>query len=307
MEVGVFDEIAVDECDFANACPREEIGAWAAEGSASDDHGVAVCEPILGGLIPEWELELADISLVWRGFGHAILYALCYRVPMTQCSSENLFPAEGFGWKAPDPLPLEFESDRLILRAYTHEDPPELIRVIGESRDKLLPWLPWAKTAHMDFESSLAFVMERRMSHREPQSCKQIVLGMFLKDTGELIGGSGIHDIRPDTASCEAGYWCAASHRRKGYSEEACRRVISWAMATHAQGGMGLRRVRIYTSSGNEGSTALANKFGITKEVEQRDDYFVQGFGISNRCGWGVLADEWDCEKHCAINPITHA
>lgn len=224
---------------------------------------------------------------------------------MTHCSSENLFPAKGLAWTAPDPLPLSFESDRLIIRAYTAEDVVEMQRVVEESRDRLTPWLPWCRTGHLDVESSLAEVMQWRMDFRKPMMISRIVLGVYLKETEELVGGSGIHDIRRDTASCETGYWAATGHTQKGYTEEACRRTISWAMAAQDQGGMGLRRVRIYTSGANEPSSRLAAKLGVTKEVEQRDDYFVEDVGLTTRLGWGVMFDEWDCDRHCAIEGVT--
>jgi len=222
---------------------------------------------------------------------------------MTHCASENLFPAEGVGWTAPDPLPLSFESDRLVIRAYTADDVIEMQRVISESREHLLPWLPWARTTHLDVESALAEIMGWRMEFRKPLTLNRMVLGVYLKSSGELIGGSGIHDIRRDTASCETGYWMSPKHLRKGYTLEACRRTISWALESQASGGMGLRRVRVYTSDKNEASSKLCEQLGITAEVRQRDDYFVEGVGITTRLGWGVLASEWDCEKHCAISP----
>jgi len=192
----------------------------------------------------------------------------------------------------------------LIIRAYTPDDVIEMQRVIEESRSHLLPWLPWSIAGHLDVESSLAEVMGWRMELRDLDKLNRLVLGVYLKETGELIGGSGIHDIRRDTASCETGYWMSKHHLRKGYTLEACARTISWALESQQNGGMGLRRVRIYTSDQNIPSTKLANKLGITQEVRQRDDYFVDTVGITTRLGWGVLASEWDIEHHHAINPV---
>ncbi len=219
---------------------------------------------------------------------------------MTHCASEHLFPADGLGWTAPDPLPLSFESERLILRAYTPEDAAEMQRVISESRAHLTPWLSWCRTGHLDVESSLAEIMQWRMEFRKPMTLNRIVLGVYLKETGELVGGSGIHDIRRDTASCETGYWMSPKHVRKGYTLEACRRTISWALESQDKGGMGLARVRIYTSDKNEPSAKLIEKLGIAAEVRQRNDYFVEGVGVTTRLGWGVLTSEWDCDRHCA-------
>jgi RimJ/RimL family protein N-acetyltransferase len=222
---------------------------------------------------------------------------------MTHCASENEFPAIGFDWIAPDPLPLRIESERLILRTYTRDDIEEAHRVINDTRDTLIPWLPWCRSGYRDMDGSTQEIVNQVMELRKPMALTRIIFGVFLKDTGELIGGSGIHDIRRDTASCETGYWMSKRHTRKGYTEEACRRTISWAMQDQDKGGMGLRRVRLYCSDQNEGSTQLIEKLGITPEVMQRDDYFVEGVGCTNRLGWGVLKTEWDCESHCALTP----
>ncbi len=71
VEVGSFDEIAVDEGDFADTCAGEEIGRRAPQSAAPDDHRVGIGESILGGLVPEGERELAEISWVWGWIRHA--------------------------------------------------------------------------------------------------------------------------------------------------------------------------------------------------------------------------------------------
>lgn len=222
---------------------------------------------------------------------------------MTHCSSENAFPAIGFDWSPPDPLPLHIESERLLIRTYTRDDIAELYRVVNKTRDHLIPWLPWCRNGYLDMDSATQEIANQIMELREPMKLHRVIFGVFLKSNGELIGGSGIHDIRRDTASCETGYWVSKEHTRKGYTEEACRRTISWAMQSHDQGGMGLRRVRAYCSDQNRPSTKLLTKLGITQEVQQRDDYFVEGVGCTDRLGWGVLKTEWDCDNHCVINP----
>lgn len=221
---------------------------------------------------------------------------------MTHCASENLYPADGLGWAAPDPLPLRFETDRLLIRSFIADDAIQLQRKVDESRDHLSPWLPWCKTGHLDVESTLHEIMTWIMEFRKPDSFSRAVLGVFLKDTQELIGGTGIHDVRKATASCETGYWISKDHTRNGYTEEACRATISWALRDQSAGGMGLNRVRIYTNDRNIPSTKLIEKLGIQSEVCQREDFYVDGYGLTTRLGWGVLAREWDCKNHCAIH-----
>jgi RimJ/RimL family protein N-acetyltransferase len=223
---------------------------------------------------------------------------------MTRCSSENNYPIEGLQWTPPTPLTCELESQRLVIRAYRLDDAQQVFDAINESRyDHLLPWMPWAKDNHRTLESTTKYICEQIMSLANPDTFNNVGTGIFCKDTGRFFGGAGVHDVRRDTASCETGYWIRQSAIGNGYAREACSRTISWALAPQAKAGLGLNRVRIYCSHQNTHSAKLIEQLGITPEVRQRQDFYIESIGLTDRLGWGVLADEWDCENHCAINP----
>ena len=218
---------------------------------------------------------------------------------MTHCASENLYPASGLDWTPPDPIRCELESERLIVRGYRLEDAQQVFEAIAESRnDHLLPWMPWCKENHHTLESTAKYVCEQALSLMQPSSFNNVGTGIFCKTTGKFIGGSGVHDVRRDTASCETGYWIRKSEIGHGYAKEACARTISWALSSQTRGGLGLSRVRLYCSAANVHSKNLIEQLGIEQEVHQRSDYFIEGIGCTDRLGWGVLAEEWDTEKH---------
>lgn len=217
---------------------------------------------------------------------------------MTRCRSEELYPAKGLGWTPPDPVPLPIETPRLVVRPYEPRDAEALHRVVDGCRESLLPWLPWAREDHRDAERSLQFIINNRMTLRDTTTLGHIVLGVFDRETGDLLGGHGIHDIRRDTASCETGYWLAPHARGKGLITEATAHVLSWCLCPQAERGMGLARVRVYCSSENAPSRRVLDRLGLTPEVHQRRDYCIEGVGVTDRLGWGVLADEWDCNRH---------
>ena len=217
---------------------------------------------------------------------------------MTRCASEDQYSADGLAWTPPDPLPLPIETPRLVIRAYEVSDAAVLFRTIETHRQSLLPWMPWARVAHKDIEQSLSFILGERMHMRELDKLSRLALGVFDRESGELLGGHGIHDIRRDSASCESGYWLAPTHQRKGLATEATRHMLSWALRPQDEGGMGLNRVRIYCSDLNERSLRIPQRIGLRREVEQREDYYVEGVGLTARLGWGVLASEWDTTAH---------
>lgn len=210
-------------------------------------------------------------------------------------SSEQKHPAEGLGWRPPRPIPTTIDTPRLTVRLVTLDEIPAACRVVSENTHHLLPWMPWARLGE---PGTARHYSEQLANARTTGTLAELGLGVFLKATGEYIGATGIHDIRPDTASAEAGYWIAARHTRNGYAEETCRHLLSWALRPQAEGGMGLRRIRVYCSSANGPSQRIPEKLGLTAEVMQRQDYFVEGIGPTDRLGWGVLAEEWDCDAH---------
>ena len=225
-----------------------------------------------------------------------------YAPSMTRCGSEDRYPVEGFGWTAPNPLSCELETERLIVRAYRLGDVEDLFNAISESREgHLLPWMVWCKENHRTIESTTKYVCDQVLAMENPMTFNNVGVGIFEKGSGTLVGGTGVHDIRKETSSCETGYWLRKSAVGNGYALEACARVLSWALAPQGDGGLGLQRVRLYCSAENTRSAKLIGKLGITQEVRQRRDFFVEGLGATDRLGWGVLAEEWDCENHCAI------
>ncbi len=224
---------------------------------------------------------------------------------MTRCHCENEYPATGIDWTPPTSVQCHLETDRLIIRDYTMDDVQQLFNAVNDSREgHLLPWMShWARDQHRTIEFTTKFICEQILMLEKPADFKGNIVGIFEKSTGRFVGGSGVHDIRRDTASCETGYWICKDAIGNGYALEACARTISWALQAQDAGGLGLNRVRLYCSKENTHSSSLIEKLNITAEVFQRADYFIPTIGLTTRLGWGVLASEWDCEHHRALTP----
>ncbi|MCA9302612.1 MAG: GNAT family N-acetyltransferase [Phycisphaerales bacterium] len=228
---------------------------------------------------------------------------------MTRCNHENTSPATGIGWTPPEKLTCHLETPRLIVRAYTIDDAQSVFEAVNDSRDEhLLPWMShWAETGHRTIEFSTKYVCDQALALQNPASFNNVGTGIFEKSTGRFVGGSGVHDIRRDTASCETGYWIRRDAIGHGYALEACAHTITWALQTQDRGGLGLNRVRIYCAGDNIHSANLIAKLGITPEVMQRADYFIPTIGLTDRLGWGVLASEWDCDHHRPFIPAAQS
>lgn len=195
-------------------------------------------------------------------------------------------------------MPTRIETPRLTIRLARLDEIQACADVIAANIAHLHPWMLWAKGVEANPAALYKFIAEQHLGVSDPACLRELGLGVFLRESGTLIGGTGLHDIRPDTASAETGYWIAKPHTGNGYAEECCRHVLSWALRPPNQSGMGLRRVRIFCSSANKPSARVPEKIGLTREVTQRSDFFIEGHGVTDRLGWGVLADEWDCHTH---------
>lgn len=205
----------------------------------------------------------------------------------------------GVHWTPPSRVHVKLHTPRLLVREFTLDDAQQLFDAIVTDRETLAPWVPWARKDHHELHQSMAYITRQIESCRRLDTTRGLGVGVFEPSTGRLIGGTGFHDVQASTASCEVGYWMASSERGKGYTPEGCAHFVSWLFTPQDQGGMGFTRIRLYCSSQNTASCRVPEKLGFIAEVRQRRDYFVEGYGPTDRLGWGVLSEEWDCEHHC--------
>lgn len=203
-------------------------------------------------------------------------------------------------WTPPDTIDFNIETPRLVVRAYVLEDAPALSAAITESRDgHLLPWMSWAneepslnaQTAYI--ENAIALIDDPKRFGVESTGT-----GIFDKNSGELLGASGMHALDPQTRSASTGYWVRRSATGQGFSEEATRHVFSWAFSPQDQGGMGLDHMFIECAEENSASRRTIEKLQITFDGTLRHADYLPGFGVSTTLRWSVLAKEWDRSTH---------
>jgi RimJ/RimL family protein N-acetyltransferase len=154
-------------------------------------------------------------------------------------------------------IPRRIETERLVLRCYEPTDADKLSRVIMASRHYLSPWLPWARDEPISpehrSESLATFV-------REYDEGVDFVMGIFLRDTGTYLGGSGVH-TRLGEGILEINYWIAADQQRKGFVTEG---VI--ALTQVAIDFAGAERVEIHHLPKNLLSRAVPERLAYTYE-----------------------------------------
>jgi RimJ/RimL family protein N-acetyltransferase len=172
-------------------------------------------------------------------------------------------------------FPEEFKTERLLIHAPRVGDGVELNALVQASVEELRPWMPWV-TPVPTVEQSEESVRKAigRWKLRE-----DLRLHLYLKSTGEFIGGSGLHRINWEVPKFEIGYWVGRRFAGKGFVTEAVVRITQFAFEElHAQ------RVEIRCDDKNVRSAKVAGRAGFLLEGILRND---------SRNSAGELRDTW--------------
>jgi RimJ/RimL family protein N-acetyltransferase len=158
----------------------------------------------------------------------------------------------------PKTIPSRFESERLILRAPKPNDATALNAAIRASLPELKRWMPWAQKAPTLAETH-KHLCEAAEKFRQGTD---LMFLLFAKDTGELIGASGLHRIEWSVPRLEIGYWAATRHVGHGYITEAVRAIDRFAFKA-----LGAARVEIHCDHRNVRSRRVAERAGYALEA----------------------------------------
>jgi RimJ/RimL family protein N-acetyltransferase len=166
-------------------------------------------------------------------------------------------------------IPEAFESSRLLIRAPLFNDGMKINEAIRESIDELRPWMPWAQIIPTPEESE-ANIRRARLKFLERIDMRLLIV---LKENGQLVGSSGLHNIDWKTRKFEIGYWVRTSFGGQGYITEAVDAITNYA-ARELQA----NRIEIRCDSKNERSYRVAERLGFTLEgIIRNDELSVDG------------------------------
>ncbi|MEM1329396.1 MAG: GNAT family N-acetyltransferase [Planctomycetota bacterium] len=203
-------------------------------------------------------------------------------------------------WAVPNTVPRHLETPRLVLRPLGHDDAEGLLEAIDVDRASLLPWIPWPETECRNL-GECHFALERfKRIYDGPNRDLDVgfLLGIVDRQTGTVLGGTGLHRFDVSIGEAEIGYWIRADRRREGLVTEATRHLISWAFTPESEAGWGLRRITIVCDDENTASRGVPEKLGLRLEVQKQRHRWAKGYGWTGTLGWAVLEDEWDCALH---------
>jgi RimJ/RimL family protein N-acetyltransferase len=160
-------------------------------------------------------------------------------------------------------FPYSFETERLIIRGPLPGDGKMVRAAVLESQAELKQWMPWA----VDIPNEEAYEANIRRGHIRFLSRQDLWLMVLLKDTGVIIGGSGLHRIDWDVPKFEIGYWLSTAYTGHGYMTEAVEAITDFAFNV-----LDAKRVEIRVDSDNHKSIAIPKRLGFAQEATLRNE-----------------------------------
>ena len=165
-----------------------------------------------------------------------------------------------------------FETAHLRVRKFALEDARTLYE--NHREEEVQKWIPnecYADTE--EAEKAVRFYMDCVNRGKLPY-----VLAVVMKDTGELIGDTGINAVEGKADEVEIGYTICRQHSGKGYATELVKGMTAFAVSAF---GMHVLYGRVLR--GNEASVRVLEKNGyilIGEEFGAEDDPYGKGMLI---------------------------
>ncbi|MGI8909935.1 MAG: GNAT family N-acetyltransferase [Rubrobacteraceae bacterium] len=185
-------------------------------------------------------------------------------------------------------FPDRFETERLLIRCPLPGDGPEDNAAVLESFEELKPWMPWARKRPTVEES------EENMRRARARFLERddLMLLLFLKDTGTLVGSSGLHRIDWSVPKFEIGYWRRTRFAGQGYITEAVRGISDFAFDA-----LDANRVEIRSDSLNHRSAKVAERAGFRLEGELRNAEAGSDGSLRNTLVFSMIPEERESPK----------
>lgn len=197
-------------------------------------------------------------------------------------------------WRCPHPLPLPIETERLVLRSYRAGDAEGVFAMVDRYRGELGEWLTWPRTDHADLDACRRKLAGFEAEALHPDS-KGVVIAMYDRGSGEIVGGCGFGPYDREAWSTESGYWIRPDLWGRGLCVEAIGALFTRGLTERAGGGWGFRRLFVRCDARNVASRRVAEKLGLRLEERKKEEVWAErDDGWRTTLGYGVLASEWD-------------
>lgn len=178
---------------------------------------------------------------------------------------------------SPIDLPMPIRTPRLLIRQKQAGDGAMTSVALAETWEELHRWMQWAE--------DLSLLTPEWIDERNRQVKASFPLGGIVELIGiETASGipviwCGFHDIDWNLRRCDTGWWVRKSAQGRGLATEATNALLRYAF-----GALGMRRVGLTHSSGNDASRRIAEKLGFAPEGIQAGANALPGGRVADKC-----------------------
>jgi len=173
------------------------------------------------------------------------------------------------------------ETPRLILRRLTLDDAEALANAINHPKIA-------ATTTNIPHPYNPDDARSWIESHLDDSiTSDSLPFGLFLRESGELIGGAELSSIDKINLKAELGYWCAVDFWGRGYTTEAARAIVDYGFRE-----LNLERIYARCFDINPASARVMEKIGMTFEGTARREYRKNDVFHDFR-HYAILRDDW--------------
>jgi RimJ/RimL family protein N-acetyltransferase len=175
------------------------------------------------------------------------------------------------------------ETERLVIRCWDPNDAAQIQRAAAESKEHLLPFMPWAQDEPQTVEQKVQLARRFRGLFDRGED---YVYGIFNKDESRAIGGTGLH-TRLTGNALEVGYWLHKDFINQGLVTESTAALTKIAFELYH-----VERLEIHCSAENHASAAIPKKLGYLHEATRRRLGYAHG-RPSDSMVWTLFAEEY--------------
>ena len=165
-----------------------------------------------------------------------------------------------------------FETEHLAVRKFEPDDAKRLYEIHND--DAVKKWIPGEYYKDIDeAQESIEFFANCVKKKKMPY-----VLAVVLKETGELIGDTGVNEVEGKTEEVEIGFVISREYRGKGYASEVIKRMTDYIIHS-----FGIKVLYGRVMKGNEASVRVLEKNGynfVGEEYGAEDDPYGNGMLI---------------------------
>ncbi|MBE4146279.1 GNAT family N-acetyltransferase [Vibrio parahaemolyticus] len=174
-------------------------------------------------------------------------------------------------------LTTKIETERLILRALVAEDAGYLFSIFSDN--EVMKY--WNTEPWVSVDEAKTFITN---SVRAMDSNTEVILGIYLKSTGQLLGKIMLFSFAKESRRAEIGFGVSRDCWGKGIVLEAGSALIEHAFHT-----LKLRRIEAEIDPDNIASGKTLERLGFVKEGYLRQRWEVNGV-VSDSAIYGLLA-----------------